>query len=175
MYVVCRPLPMLFFCVNGLVQSVTCPRTGAERHLSMDWCGASLVHGMEQSVTRPWTGAERHLSMDWCGASFVHGLVQSVTRPWTGAEHPSPSRGALKTGWCSKMDASPHPPLVRRVAPPWTGAERPLSMDWCGASLALAWSPKNREVFRIGRVNKYAEKSSKLSFATSFSTKKNPA
>ena len=24
-------------------------------------------------------------------------------------------------------------------------------MDWCGASLTLAWSPKNGEVFRIGR------------------------
>ena len=33
----------------------------------------------------------------------------------------------------------------------WTGAERPSSVDWCGASLALAWSPKNGEVFRIGR------------------------
>ena len=32
-----------------------------------------------------------------------------------------------------------------------TGAERPLSMDWCRASLALAWSYKNGEAFRIGR------------------------
>ena len=34
----------------------------------------------------------------------------------------------------------------------WTGAERLSSVDWCGASLALAWSPKNGEVFRIGRM-----------------------
>ena len=33
----------------------------------------------------------------------------------------------------------------------WTGAEHPLSVDWCGASLALAWSPKNGEVFQIRR------------------------
>ena len=32
----------------------------------------------------------------------------------------------------------------------WTGAERPLSVDWCGASLPLAWSPKRGEMFRIG-------------------------
>ena len=31
---------------------------------------------------------------------------------------------------------------------PLTGAERHSSMDWCGASVALAWSPKNGEVFR---------------------------
>ena len=33
----------------------------------------------------------------------------------------------------------------------WTGVECPLAVDSCGASLALAWSPKNGEVFRIGR------------------------
>ena len=32
---------------------------------------------------------------------------------------------------------------------PWTGAEPPLSVDWCKASLALAWSFKNVEVFQI--------------------------
>ena len=26
-----------------------------------------------------------------------------------------------------------------------------LSVDWCGAPLTLAWSPKNGEVFQIGR------------------------
>ena len=26
------------------------------------------------------------------------------------------------------------------------------SVDWCGASFALAWSPKNGEVFQIGCV-----------------------
>ena len=31
---------------------------------------------------------------------------------------------------------------------PWTGADCPSSVDWCGASLALAWSPKKGEVFR---------------------------
>ena len=31
----------------------------------------------------------------------------------------------------------------------WTGAERPLSLDWCGASLAIAWSPKNGEDFGL--------------------------
>ena len=38
------------------------------------------------------------------------------------------------------------------VLPPWTGAEGHLSMDWCGASVALAWSPKNRDVFQNGRI-----------------------
>ena len=33
----------------------------------------------------------------------------------------------------------------------WTGAKRPTSVDWCGAFLALVWSPKNRKVFQIGR------------------------
>ena len=32
----------------------------------------------------------------------------------------------------------------------WTWAERSSSVNWCGASLALAWSPKNGEAFRIG-------------------------
>ena len=35
----------------------------------------------------------------------------------------------------------------------WTGAGRPSSVDWCGVSLALAWSPKNREEFQIGRAS----------------------
>ena len=25
-------------------------------------------------------------------------------------------------------------------------------MDWCGASVTLAWSPKNGEVFQNGRI-----------------------
>ena len=32
----------------------------------------------------------------------------------------------------------------------WTGAESPLSVDWCGAFIALAWSPLNGEGFGIG-------------------------
>ena len=32
----------------------------------------------------------------------------------------------------------------------WTGAERASSVDWCGLCHALAWSPKNGEVFQIG-------------------------
>ena len=52
LYLSC-PLPMQFFCVRGLVRSVTRPWTGAERHSSMDWCRASLVNGLVRSVRRP--------------------------------------------------------------------------------------------------------------------------
>ena len=35
-------------------------------------------------------------------------------------------------------------PFLCEFLPPLTGEERPLSVDWCEASLALAWSPKIR-------------------------------
>ena len=37
----------------------------------------------------------------------VHGLVRRVPPPRTGVQCPLPSRGALKTGRCSELDASP--------------------------------------------------------------------
>ena len=39
----------------------------------------------------------------------VVGLVWSVPRPWTGADQALASRGALKTGRCSKLDTTPPP------------------------------------------------------------------
>ena len=48
----------------------------------------------------------------------LRGPGRSVPCPWTGAERPSPSRGALKTGRCSELDAEKEeeekiPPLSR--------------------------------------------------------------
>ena len=54
----------------------------------------------------------------------------------------------------------------------WTGAERPLSVDWCIASLPLAWSPKNGEVFQIGHdVFLFVKKKLSAPFLTPAKTK----
>ena len=37
--------------------------------------------------------------------NFLRGLGPSAPREWTGADGPSPLRGALKTGRCSKLGA----------------------------------------------------------------------
>ena len=42
-------------------------------------------------------------------------------------------------------------PLQVNFLRPWTGVEGHSSMDWCGLSVALAWSPKNGELFQNGR------------------------
>ena len=42
-----------------------------------------------------------------CNFFCVGGLMRSVPRPWTGVDRASPSHGALKTGRCSELDATP--------------------------------------------------------------------
>ena len=93
------------------------------------------------------------ISKYWC--YYLQTLRESV----------SPVRGILSSNWptgpiwSSSRDVCPRLCDFVTLSPshaiflgPWTGAERHSSEDWCGASLALAWSPKNGDVFRNGRV-----------------------
>ena len=61
-------------------------------------------------------------------------------------------RFGLVVAMCIYICLSVCPLFVKFFLRLWTGAERHSSMDWCGASVALAWSPKNGEVFQNGQV-----------------------
>ena len=84
-----------------------------------------------------------------CAIFFcVHGLVRSALCPWTGAECPLPSRGALKTGRCSELDASTPPPLWSR------GSSMSGRCSNSGLVHLSTNSYKNKELFRIAHMHR---------------------